>query len=389
LKKERAVGFSPFRQTGLTHSDSRSVGGYTLVTPIAGDSTFLLDDAGCVVHRWQPTGVQPGYGYLLPGSHLLLVGVSVSASTARLGALVELDWEGHEVWRWEQQGTHHDMCRLANGNTLALVLEPVPESIAARVKGGLSRDQLTAEQQQLLSDLPVDMAGLPPGLLSDAIWEVTPRGDVIHVWHAYDHLDPEQDVICPLELRRVWTWANACQTTSNGDVLVSFRYLDTVACLAWPEGKLRWKFGRGVLSHQHDPSLTPTGTLLVFDNGTHHPVMQRTRVVEFNTETWQLVWEYRGTPEFSFSSGHISGCERLANGNTLICEGQTGRVFEVTPEGEMCWEWVTPFLHKRRGTEVTQLFRAHRYASDAPELEGARFDRSRYETLNRELGLLR
>ena len=31
------------------------------------------------------------------------------------------------------------------------------------------------------------------------------------------------------------------------------------------------------------------------------------------------------------------------HGNTLICEGSNGRIFEVTPAGEIVWEYVNPF----------------------------------------------
>ena len=37
------MGWSPFRRTGLTYEDSRSFGGYTLITPIGGDAVYLLD----------------------------------------------------------------------------------------------------------------------------------------------------------------------------------------------------------------------------------------------------------------------------------------------------------------------------------------------------------
>ena len=38
----------------------------------------------------------------------------------------------------------------------------------------------------------------------------------------------------------------------------------------------------------------------------------------------------------------ISGAQRLPNGNTLICSGINGTVFEVTPEKEMVWKYVNP-----------------------------------------------
>ncbi len=102
----------------------------------------------------------------------------------------------------------------------------------------------------------------------------------------------------------------------------------------------------------------------------------------------EIVWQYSGDAQFAFYSGHISGCERLPNGNTLVCEGQSGRVFELTRDGDTCWEWVSPFTLKTSGgIRGSALFRAHRYFRDGPELAGAKFDSSTFDDLNRSWGL--
>ena len=44
-----------------------------------------------------------------------------------------------------------------------------------------------------------------------------------------------------------------------------------------------------------------------------------------------------------FFSSHISGTQRLANGNTLICSGEQGRFFEVDSGGKIVWEYVNPY----------------------------------------------
>ena len=69
-------------------------------------------------------------------------------------------------------------------------------------------------------------------------------------------------------------------------------------------------------------------------------------VIELDPETKEPVWQYKGSPAYTFFSPHISGAQRLASGNTLICEGQWGRVFEVTPSGEIVWEYVSPFFDR-------------------------------------------
>jgi hypothetical protein len=65
----------------------------------------------------------------------------------------------------------------------------------------------------------------------------------------------------------------------------------------------------------------------------------------------------------------------LPNGNTLICEGVFGRMFEVTGDGTVVWEYVNPYFGQRTPstqkpeTLVNQVFRAYRYS--AAEIERA------------------
>jgi hypothetical protein len=64
--------------------------------------------------------------------------------------------------------------------------------------------------------------------------------------------------------------------------------------------------------------------------------------------------------------------QRLPSGNTLICEGRWGRIFEVTPEKEIVWEYVSPYFQKDNPpyTDGNYVFRAYRYSADSPEIGG-------------------
>ncbi len=404
------MGWSPFRKTGLTHRDDRSFEGLTLITPIGGHRVYLLSEGGFVVHYWEAPNFQPGYGYLLPGGSLLVRGQPMVESETGLAEpvgeadiILELDWDGNEVWRFEHESLHHDMCRLPNGNTLVLIWEILPDDLKNRLKGGLPRDTMdhVRADQDLFQFMlgGVGVGGRPRHMkptqdgffetvLVDAIWEVDPEGEPVKIWHAYDYLDPETDTLCPFEWPLEWTHANAVEALPDGRGLVSFRELSTVVIINWESGELDWKWGRNTISHQHNPTMTPEGNILIFDNGTHHPIQGRTRVIEVNPETNSLVWQYTPSPVFSFMCGHIGGCERLPNGNTLICEGESGRIFEVTPELEFCWEWVSPFVHDFKGVQNVQIFRAHRYSAHGPELEGKALNKSGCEEINREWKLI-
>jgi Arylsulfotransferase (ASST) len=56
----------------------------------------------------------------------------------------------------------------------------------------------------------------------------------------------------------------------------------------------------------------------------------------------QPVWSYAAAKKTEFYSTYISGAQRLANGNTLICSGANGTIFEVTPQKEIVWKYVNP-----------------------------------------------
>ena len=73
---------------------------------------------------------------------------------------------------------------------------------------------------------------------------------------------------------------------------------------------------------------------------------------------------------FSFFSPYISGARRLPNGNTLITEGNFGRIFQVTTEGEVVWEYINPYFDARHdGMVANAVFRSTFYtAEELPRL---------------------
>ena len=99
----------------------------------------------------------------------------------------------------------------------------------------------------------------------------------------------------------------------------------------------------------------------------------------------QIVWGFSGALA-SFYAQHISGAQRLANGNTLICSGTQGHIFEVTSTGDLVWEYVSPimggFISATLGVDASgmpvkggpvsnnSVFRAQRLAPDFPGLLG-------------------
>ncbi len=86
-------------------------------------------------------------------------------------------------------------------------------------------------------------------------------------------------------------------------------------------------------------------------------------------------WRYVAPTRTAFFSSFISGAHRLANGHTFITSGAQGRFFEVTPEGEIVWEYWTPYAGTLPGNQATNanpysVFRAAKIAPAHPALAG-------------------
>jgi hypothetical protein len=56
----------------------------------------------------------------------------------------------------------------------------------------------------------------------------------------------------------------------------------------------------------------------------------------------KAVWSYAAPKKTDFYAPFISGAQRLPNGDTLICSGTNGTLFEVTPKEEVVWKYVNP-----------------------------------------------
>jgi hypothetical protein len=108
------------------------------------------------------------------------------------------------------------------------------------------------------------------------------------------------------------------------------------------------------------PNMLPNGHILIFDNGT---ARKYSRILELDPIADEIVWEYVGDPPQSFFSAAVSGQQRLPNGNTLICSGGQGRIFEVTPDQEIVWDYINPYS-REPGTYGSLYRHSGRYAPE-------------------------
>jgi len=358
--------------------------GFVLLAPRGLNSTFLVDENGLVMHEWThslPTAVA---AYLLPNGNLLhtvVDGVGVDRDVW----LEELSWTGEPVWRFSMKGVgaqiHHDIERLPNGNTLVIAAEF--KSPADCLAAGRKREFLPER------DLRVD-----------GIYELRPQGpggaEIVWSWSAWDHLDQiDINQTAPGKQRAPdWLHLNSVDYNAEQDeVMVCSRSLSEVWVISRKSGKLvrRWGnpqvHGEGTAADQtlfyhHDAhwieeGLPGAGNILLFNNGMDRPEGAFSTVMEFKPANGKpaLVWEYPPPEGERFFSRILSGAQRLPNGNTLICAGLGGTVFEVNGKNETVWKYINPFVpdqaafagrERYKAPSNNMLFRALKYPPDYP-----------------------
>lgn len=354
------------RPAGLIYADkAKSFGGYTLFAPQTAEGrVYLVDEQGEVAHQWQLPVRAGRDAVLLPngnlgynGSHRTSANLYPAWDLWHGGDFYEVTPDNEIVWHYEDIFHHHDAQWLANGNLLYTAASPLPADIAARVTGGDPRRDA------------------PDGVIqSDVVKEVNRDGEVVWEWRAWEHLNPEDFPIHDIFDRRHWPMINGLSVTRDGLVLMSLRTTSGVIAVDKESGKVIWHAGPEVVAQQHTPVEMESGSILVSITATCVPASPRRipRCWSSIRRPKRLPGSIAISPAGVFSP-YMGSAQRLANGNTFICESAFGRLFEVTPEGETVWEYIIPFFneypeHLSKGIipgKQNSAFRAHRYAADA------------------------
>ncbi len=197
-------------------------------------------------------------------------------------------------------------------------------------------------------------------------------------------------------------WYDAGDQRFHPDnIIFSGRETNILAIIEKKTGKIVWRIGPeytateplrriGPIIGPHHVHLIPKGlpgegNILVFDNGgwsgygapnpssptgRHNALRDNSRVLEFNPVKLEVVWQYparRDEKGFSTAGGQVysplmSSAQRLLNGNTLITEGNTGRIFEVTSKCETVWEYINPYYERKGNQNI--IYRSYRVPYD-------------------------
>lgn len=410
--------------------------GYTLFSPNGQTETYLINNCGEIINQWSST-VPPGNSvYLLENGNLLRTGRIPNSDVVfgGVGGKVELfNWNGNLLWEYTYSSPtvsqHHDVFPMPNGNILMLAVTTMTQQEAIQA----GRDPNTLPQGKLYNEQILELEPLGTNN-ANIVWEWNVKDHLIQDFDATkDNFGVVEDNPQLLDINFLgrsagnanWLHYNSIQYDARLDqIVISSRLLNeiliidhstTTAEAATSSGGLRGKGGnflyrwgnpqaykRGTeadqkLFGQHTPYFIPDGLpdarkIMVFNNGfARIPAVSQVDII---TPPEDAAGVYSYTPgtaygptttdytfktmvETEFYSRILSNAQRLPNGNTLICDGDDGYFFEITPNEEIVWEYINPVATGgilSQGDDPTAspnlVFRALRYAADYPAFSG-------------------
>jgi hypothetical protein len=314
-------------------SQASSLPGYTLLTFPKESRSELLDHEGKVVHTWSsPDTRHWDYAELLGNGDLILTG-SVPAQTQRpvpdaSRLIMRLSWDGQVVWRTDI-AAYGNVTLAPKGRLCVLtynqrVIEATDPTIPVHdnILTMLSNDGKVVDQISLHDVVAADPAQFPlkptePREFPDRKWI-----DVLRV-NSVDWIDNE-------------ALAARDPLYAPTNVVIACQDQDRVAIVNTETRKVVWAWGDGELESPHSSVMLDNGNVMIFDNGIRR---RWSRVLEVDPIKSEIVWQYSAKRKRTFLTPGRGSCQRLSNGNTLICSSDRGSAFEVTPAGDVAWQF--------------------------------------------------
>ncbi|TDJ47171.1 MAG: hypothetical protein E2O51_01510 [Gammaproteobacteria bacterium] len=290
--------------------------------------------------------------------------------------LVEVDMDGNVIWQWNiSDHLVNDINPdLPNYGVISEHPERMDPNFGHGVNGSLFGDWMhtnSFDYNQVLDQVVINNSTFSEFYVIDHGATFVPG-------------DPEQSIELAASSAGdfIYRWGNACVydsgdcpsmsdeglSSSNGHQQIFFSH------------DVQWIDERESTSMNEE--LPGAGNFLIFNNGARMPGATYSSVLEIDpydgsrdegrylpqtvagfevtrpitggmgaapqNTSKQIVWSFSSTLPNAFFSSYLGGAQRLPNGNTLICSGAQGHLFEVTSAGEVVWEYVNPVGRQRQ-----------------------------------------
>lgn len=338
---------------GVTHFDAgKAKPGLTFLTGFFdnGNEMRLIRLDGTIVNRWpvrfseiftdtshiKPESIIPksDWNAALQGA-LALPDGSIVFNFSYFG-MVKLDRCGNLVWKLAR-GTHHSVERAAGGGFW------VP---GARYVESNSRypNLQTPYTEDVILKVSDDGEVVNEIFLLDILYKHNLQGLVVRVRkpHAQDlyHLNDVEELGSDI--------AGSFPQFSAGDLLLSMRYDNLLMVIDPRTSEVKW-YQSGPWNEQHDPDFRADGSITVFNNnndGTQDgSILGGSNIMSIDPlsrEVSFLYGEEPGQKLYSLDQGEHQNIGQ-GSGHLLITETGGGRVVEVSPQGEVVWEYINRY----------------------------------------------
>lgn len=303
----------------VQHDPERAFAGWNLYNSLRENQAFLLTMDGDLVHRWSTDTGPYHHVELLPNGDLIAM--------IKDKKLIRMAKDSRILWEFEALVHHDTWVDRSSGDILVLISRP--RRIPARHKTiPIMVDLVTVLSEDGRVKYEVDLfKAIESSPYAYLIPDVKGIRRKVEGVKAFDVLHTNHVEMIESDS------AKMPDVFKAGNLLVSIRNLNSIVVVDPERVEVVWLWGPNNLIRQHHSVLLPSGNIMVFDNG-----ISQSRVLEIDPAAGnEIVWQYG--PREDFFSVVRGSNQRLANGNTLITESVTGRAFEVTPSGEIVWEF--------------------------------------------------
>ncbi len=357
-----------YDQEGVVRKNKRKLyGDYTLVSPADAQEAELLDLEGNVVHRWNlpfrtiwdesSNDLEPADAALIfwRSLHLysngdLLASYSVAGDPRGYG-LVKMDAHSNVIWTFDERAEGTFVVR--EDGTICTVVGSIRTT-------------------------PVDkMPQLVCPLIQDELVTLSAQGEVLSRINLLDAMVAQVDERILMRLSPAAIGVLGCNSlgvagkalaqkigaVEEDDLLVSMRQAGLLVVVDPDNGNIHW-LTNGPWVRQGCAKVTKKGNIAVFDADGQRGRGGKSAFMVFDPLVRKLERIYDGSPGPYLESRTWADIQILPNDNVLITESGAGRVFELTPENQVVWEWINPCRAGKDDSYIACVWSAKRYTKE-------------------------